>query len=221
MFSHASLFPPARLDASGRSSAIVFGVDTLEIDEIRDALATRTPRLLSARRRAAVAIVLHAAEPGPEVLLIERARRLGDPWSGDMAFPGGHVEARDADPRAAAVRETREEVGLDLARTGAEPLGQLDDLQAGVPFLSPLVVSTFLYRVALRPALAPNHEVASALWVPAARVLDPARHVGYRLGLLRLPGVSVGEPGRHVVWGITYRLLAALFAATGRPFTAI
>lgn len=49
-----------------------------------------------------------------EVLLIKRATRRGDPWSGDVAFPGGHVETGETDVEA-AVRETMEEIGLDLS----------------------------------------------------------------------------------------------------------
>lgn len=193
-------------------------VDAIELAELRAAFSAHRPRLLAARPRAAVAVVLHAAPSDTEILFIERARRFGDPWSGDMAFPGGRVGAQDRDARAAAEREVREELGIDLAL--AEPIGRLDDLQAGVPILAPFVLSAFVYRVPERPRLTPNHEVRSALWVRASRVLDPASHVGYRLGLLRLPGVCVGEP-RHVVWGLTYRLLASLFAASGRPFTAV
>ena len=81
-------------------------------------------------RRARVAIALHEGGGSLELLFIERASRDGDPWSGHMAFPGGRVDDTDLGPRAAAERETLEEVGLSLA--GAELLGQLDDIH-GMP----------------------------------------------------------------------------------------
>ena len=66
-------------------------------------------------QQAAVAVVLREGDSGSEILFIERSTREDDPWSGHMAFPGGRVEAADANTRAAAERETLEEVGVSLA----------------------------------------------------------------------------------------------------------
>jgi 8-oxo-dGTP pyrophosphatase MutT (NUDIX family) len=186
------------------------------VDDLRRALAGHEPRLLGGRRRAAVAVVAHDAAVEPEMLFIERARHPADPWSGHMAFPGGRVDPGDTDARAAAERETLEEVGLSLAR--AELLGRLDDVQAGVRLVAPLVLSAFVYRLDTRAALTLNHEVAEALWVPVPTLLDPARHVGHRRGPTKWPGICVGDPERHVVWGLTYRLLEGLFGVAGIPF---
>jgi 8-oxo-dGTP pyrophosphatase MutT (NUDIX family) len=162
-----------------------------------------------------VAIVVAEAVAGPELLFIERAARLGDPWSGQMAFPGGRVEPSDAHARAAAERETIEEVGVDLA--AAECLGRLDDVQAGLPVVAPFVLSAFVYRLAGPVPLMPNHEVREGLWVPVQTVVDPARAIRHRFGLRRFPAIVVGDPDRHVVWGLTYGLLADLFERTGVP----
>src|SRR5262249_24561807 len=116
--------------------------------------------------------------------------------------------------RAAAERETREEVGLDLR--DAERLGRLGDLDAGIRLVSPLVLSSFVYRVPMRAPLVPDHEVRQALWVPVARLVDPAPEVQHRWGLMRLPGILVGEPERQVVWGLPYRLIDELLRASGR-----
>ena len=80
-------------------------------------------------KRAAVAAVLRPGSNGPEVLLIRRAEHPNDPWSGHMAFPGGREDPCDADLFGTAVRETLEEVALDLT-TNAALLGTLDDLPA-------------------------------------------------------------------------------------------
>jgi 8-oxo-dGTP pyrophosphatase MutT (NUDIX family) len=190
------------------------------LDQIRAALAAREPEIVpdASARRAAVAVCLREGR-GVEVLLIERARREGDPWSGHMAFPGGRVEAGDGSARRAAERETFEEVGLRLL--GAERLGRLDDMRghhaAGNP---PLVISAFVYRVADPPPLVLSDEVEQAFWFPLAEFLDPGRRVDHRFGPgseWRYPGILVGDPGRHVVWGLTYRFLEVLFRAVGRP----
>ena len=186
------------------------------IDDLRRALASHQTRVLGGKRRAAVAVVVHDRAREPEMLFIERARHPADPWSGHMAFPGGRVDPGDADARAAAERETLEEVGLSL--DGAEQLGRLDDLNAGVRLVAPLVLSAFVYRLDERALLTPNHEVAETLWVPVPALLDPACHVGHRYGPRRWPGVCVGDPNRHVVWGLTYRLLEGLFDVMGMRF---
>lgn len=192
----------------------------IEVDEIRRALARSEPRVIdpSGKRQAAVAMLLHEHERGPDVLFIERAQRAGDPWSGQMAFPGGRRELSDADMRAAAERETWEEVGLSLAH--AESLGRLDDVEgrhAGRPVQ--LVISAFVYRVEERGPLRASHEVSEALWVPLAGLLDPRHHVDYRYPLwpdATWPGIVVGDPDRHVVWGLTYRFVERFFCALGR-----
>jgi 8-oxo-dGTP pyrophosphatase MutT (NUDIX family) len=194
------------------------------IDGIRRALAPHAPELLRASsepasRRAAVAVCLREPRGAPELLLIERAERDGDPWSGHMAFPGGRVEPGDRSSRRAAERETFEEVGMSLV--GAEALGRLDDMRghdaAGHPAL---VISAFVYHVPAAPPLVLSDEVEQAFWFPLAGLLDPRRHVDYRFGPAReycFPGIVVGDPDRHVVWGLTYRFLEVLLAALGRP----
>ena len=186
------------------------------LDEIRAGLAVHVPRELAERRRAAVALVLAPSADGGSLLFIERAERPGDPWSGQMAFPGGRVDPGDATTRAAAERETLEEVGLGLAR--AELLGRLSDRHAGIRLVAPLVLSAFVYRIDAPVPLTANHEVRETLWVPLRHLVDPGRRVQHRFGLRRFPAILVGVPDRHVVWGLTYKLLSELLAVTtGAP----
>jgi 8-oxo-dGTP pyrophosphatase MutT (NUDIX family) len=167
--------------------------------------------------RAAVAVVLREGRGGPEVLFIERARHEGDPWSGHMAFPGGRVDPVDADTRAAAERETLEEVGLSLA--SATHIGRLDDKTGNPRTASKLVISAYVYRFHEEPELSINHEVANAFWFPIEDLLDPDLHVGYDMEQydIRMPGILVGEPDRHIVWGLTYSFLESFFVAVGEP----
>jgi len=194
------------------------------LDEIRQVLAAHEPRTVSVAERgqAAVAMILCRRSGKPEVLFIERARCQGDPWSGHMAFPGGRVEPGDLDPRRAAERETLEEVGLELS--AAEPLGRLDDLHGHrAPGVPELVISAFVYHLPDPGELVLNHEVRQAFWFPVASLLDAERQVdypAYQLDGQPYPGILIGEPQRHVVWGLTYRFLEFFFELMGRPLTA-
>jgi len=106
-------------------------------------------------RTAAVAAVVDARL---DVLFIRRAASPADPWSGNVALPGGRVDPGDAGPLAAAIRESREELGLDLS--DAELLGPLHDIHTA-PGLPKMVVRPFVFHVRSFGALQPNYEVAS------------------------------------------------------------
>jgi 8-oxo-dGTP pyrophosphatase MutT (NUDIX family) len=182
----------------------------LGVDDIRRALLEYEPALHEGRlkHRAAVAIVLTDNAGSLDLLLIERARRAGDPWSGQMAFPGGRVDAADATARAAAERETLEEVGLSLA--GSEFLGRLDDLHGRPLPPSDFAVSAFVFYASDPGALVLNHEVRDAFWFPLDSLSDRERHIDHPASVESdrvFPGILVGEPGRHVVWGLTYIFL--------------
>ena len=106
--------------------------------------------------RAAVAIMLREGEQATEMLMIRRATREGDPWSGHMGFPGGRRDPDDACNFSCALRETSEELGVDLARFG-ETLGELSDVNTGWRKDRPeMLVTPYVFRVATLPALTPN-----------------------------------------------------------------
>lgn len=186
------------------------------LDAVARTLTAREPELLPAggRTRAAVALILREEPAGLSLLLIERATHEGDPWSGDLGLPGGKVEAEDATPRAAAERETREEIGLDLA--GARHLGRLDDI---VGAHLPVLVSCFAYGIAGAAPLQPSTEVRDAFWVPLSELADPARHAcaTVRFGgeEFRRPAITLATAGKPVLWGITYRLVMQFLERLG------
>ena len=192
----------------------------MEIEFVRKRLATRLsarPDPAEGAPHASVAIVFREGPRAAEVLLIERAEREGDPWSGHMAFPGGRTEPADDSSRATALRETYEEVGVDL--TPAEYLGQLDGV-AGNPGNRPrLVVAAHAFLLeANQPFALDRNEVRSAFWVPLVEMLDASRRVEYTHPYrpeARFPGILVGEPGRHVVWGLTYRFFGNVLEHLG------
>ncbi len=176
--------------------------------QIQRILSIRQPSLLQSENpaKAAVALILRFGTSGLEVLFIERAHHDGDPWSGNLGFPGGRLESFDAGPREAAIRETMEEIGLDL-RTALH-LGRMDDIATAS---IPVQVSCFVYLLNDSPRLRPNHEVRSTYWIPLKDISNPNRrmeaivHFGGRK-LVR-PAIDVLGPGEIVLWGLTYRLI--------------
>ncbi|MBW2454488.1 MAG: CoA pyrophosphatase [Deltaproteobacteria bacterium] len=184
-------------------------------DNLRSRLKARVPWRVPTGERtryAATAAVLRYRQE-PEILLIRRTEMPEDPWSGQMAFPGGRRDGGDADLVATAIRETQEEVGIDLS-AAAELLGRLDDVQATARARRlDLVIVPHVFAlhapVTLRPS---TSEVDEALWAPlppmvAGQTATTQRweHAGQQL---ELPGYQVGP---HVVWGLTYRQLQLLF----------
>ncbi|MDE0221229.1 MAG: CoA pyrophosphatase [Spirochaetaceae bacterium] len=161
---------------------------------------------------AAVCVVLGGADAAPALCFIKRSERADDPWSGQMAFPGGRVARTDATPRAAAARETAEEVGLDLTR--CRYLGALPPMpitRRGRPHLGWLQPFVHLCSPDL-PELRPQpSEVAAALWIPLAHLTDPEQGTSVEIadGERRLvfPGIAYGG---EVIWGLTYRVLGSL-----------
>src|SRR5262249_42208670 len=110
-------------------------------ERLRLRLGTREPLLLSEPRaiEAAVALALVPIHDGDlELLFIQRAELAGDPWSGQMALPGGRRDADDLDLLATAIREAREETGIELLRDYL--LGQLDEFAPRTPTLPPVIV---------------------------------------------------------------------------------
>ena len=156
---------------------------------------------------AAVAVVV---VPSPDaVLLIRRAERAGDPWSGHMALPGGRRDPADQDLIDTAVRETYEEVGLQLER--ADLLGGLDDVVPRTPVLPPIAVRPYVFGLSERPSLTPNPEVAGIRWVHLDHLLHPETYHSARLEIRGeprdFPAYRVDE---SIVWGMTERILTGL-----------
>jgi len=164
-----------------------------------------------ADRKAAVAAILREHSGGAELLFIRRAEHPRDPWSGQMGLPGGRVEPADASPLDAALRETLEEIGLDLAALG-RPLGRLSEVRTHLPLGSvPHSVVPFAFSVDGDPRLAPNEEVQEALWVPLSFLADGRNRNSFtwvRKGL-PLPMPCIRFEGR-VIWGLTLRIVDEL-----------
>ena len=178
------------------------------VSRLAGALEAREPRRASrvGAKRAAVAVVL-GGDVAPSIAFIRRKTRAGDPWSGQVAFPGG-FQASDAEsPETTARRETLEETGLDLARHG-RLLGPLDDVSPRTPYLPPLIVAPFAYAVPSLEALVPGDEADAALWIPVREIFDPGNRTSFHFslpaGTREFPAIQVRD---LVIWGLTERVL--------------
>jgi len=197
---------------------------TIDIDRIRQTLAVRTPKLaaVSERGRAAVALILRSTGEDLEILFIERAHHPQDPWSGNIAFPGGRIDPGDDGARSAAERETLEEIGVALSAT--EYLGQLDDI---VGAYLPVQVSCFVYLLSSETDFATdlNHEVSDLFFFPLSELRNPDRHrrtgVRWDQGIRQAASINLLGPGRPLLWGITYRLVCQFLDLIGTPLAPL
>ena len=157
-------------------------------------------------RRAAVALVLRPGDTGLELLFIRRADYPGDPWSGQVAFPGGRQEPHDASLRETALRETWEETRVDVARDGVV-LGTLDELWPRTPVLPPIVVRPYVAIVTPEVRLELSDEVAAAFWAPLDRLRHPdaafEATVVVRGEEQRVPALRHAD---YTIWGMTERI---------------
>jgi 8-oxo-dGTP pyrophosphatase MutT (NUDIX family) len=147
-----------------------------------------------------------------DVLLLRRAATLGS-HAGQIAFPGGRLEASDAGPTAAALREAVEETGLDP--DGIEPLGTLPPMP--VPVSNHLVTPVPAWWTRPSEVAAVDHdESVDVFRVPVADLLDPANRANtahtFEGRTYRSPAFSVD--GR-IIWGVTALVLSRMFDELG------
>lgn len=149
------------------------------------------------------------------VLLTQRTDHL-TAHPGQISFPGGRVEAGDADPVATALREAHEEIGLDAGQV--DVLGSLPTYTTGSGFIVTPVVA--LVHSGFDPVVDP-FEVAEVFEVPLAFLMTPAHHLRHRVevgGVARefwsMPYQGIddrGEPRRYFIWGATAAMLRNLY----------
>ena len=164
---------------------------------------------------AAVSLILRAG-PEVELLLIRRAEMTGDPWSGQMALPGGRRDSADPGLLQTAIRETLEETGVRLQEEGV-PLGRLEKTAPATYRLPPISIHPFVFGVPPGTvARVASKEVNEVLWTPLALFQDPDAS-----GEVDIP---LGDESRifpcyrvedRVVWGLTYRIITGFLERVG------
>ena len=167
------------------------------LDNIREKLKTSGGE----NANAAVAILFRKVDGELELLLVKRAEVLGDPWSGDIAFPGGKRAPQDRDIMHTVVREVREETNVDLEANTF--LGKMDIVFSTVRPEYSILPLVFLQN--MEPDMKINEELTSFLWTPFNKLVRSR-------GRTRIKNfeVSVFHVNEEVVWGLTYRIIENL-----------
>jgi 8-oxo-dGTP pyrophosphatase MutT (NUDIX family) len=187
-------------------------------ERIRTALTHRHPNDLKVSGKTPGAAVSVMLRPGVrmeelEVLLVKRKTREGDPWSGQMAFPGGRKKIEDVDLSATAIRETREEVGVDLTRSIL--LGTMSDVVSSGLSIS---VKPFIFFTKAGTLIRLNpEELIEYFWIPLSFFRDRSNVSNYaivRFGSeVRVPSYTLH--GGNVIWGLTFRIINNFLSDTG------
>lgn len=137
------------------------------------------------------------------LLMIKRSESPQDPWSGQMAFPGGHAAAQDRALFDTAVREAQEEVGVDARRH--DFLGCLNNVQ---PRNVPMIVAPFVFLLVEKIDPKTSKEAREIAWVPASFLSDrknvssfvyPIRDVELSMPCYKYSG--------RVIWGVSFRMI--------------
>ncbi len=178
--------------------------------ELRRWLLQQLPQkqpIFSADRQAATAVIITA--DSLDLLLMERAQDPRDPWSGQMALPGGRRDPSDMDLVFTAQRESKEEVGISLSRK--QFAGFLPPLEA-LPQRAKetLMIQPVVFIVPERQQLTLNAEAASALWVPYSLLTRTEQRQNFAL---KREGISYNLPCWNIsgktIWGLTERMLTS------------
>jgi len=200
----------------GRLEALLADAD---VQQLRDALAAHEAPASESEegvRKAAVALIFRSGADGqPELLFIKRADYPGDPWSGQVAFPGGREEPGDSSLADTATRETREETGIDLSRGGTF-IGTLDDLRPRINRLPDVIVRPYVVLLDHWEPLILSQEVALAFWIPLAALRESG---SWRDTQVLARGIQINTRAfhheGHIVWGMTERILGQLLKLLG------
>jgi len=163
-------------------------------------------------REAAVLVALVERGDGLTVIFTQRTSHLAA-HAGQISFPGGHIEPEDADPEAAALRETEEEIGL--ARVHVELVGRLDTYVTRTGFRVTPVVGLVRPPFNLTPD---PEEVAEVFEVPLAVILDPRMPRRETRLLHGRHAQFYAFPYRQrTIWGATAGMLVNLRDKLGAP----
>jgi 8-oxo-dGTP pyrophosphatase MutT (NUDIX family) len=184
----------------------------LNRDEIRQRLLGKIPQVIDRNdfRRAAVLVPVYWNDGEPHVVFTKRSEKVPH-HKGQVSFPGGSIDASDADDFSAAVRETTEEIGIPEDRI--KLLGRLDDIITVTHF----VVSPFVAEIPAHFPYQPSEfEIAEIFDVPLRELADPARMREELVQFENRPyPIYYFDHKGHNIWGATAKILRQMLSLTG------
>lgn len=153
---------------------------------------------------AAVVVLLRAVNQEFQVLLVKRAKKPTDPWSGQTAFPGGKRDPEDMNLKETVIRETLEETGINLL-LGCRFLGAMEPVRS---IQRPeMKIVPFVVLQEQEQDIELNEELTDYFWVPLKELVHSKGSVKYRFE--EHPAYIIGN---NVIWGLTYRILHNLLS---------
>lgn len=168
---------------------------------------------------ASVLMILKYDDLGYSLLFIKRPESERDPFSGHMAFPGGRMESVDNDKLDTAIRETKEEVGIDIVKSG-KVLGSLDDVNPNNPRARKYVVTPYLSILNEEVTIIPDpREVEKTVWVPMRHLVDGRNK---EIRIRERDGREVEDYAynyeQYLIWGMTGRILHQFLSFSAHLF---
>ena len=156
---------------------------------------------------AAVALLLKPVEQDLKVFFVKRVDNPADPWSGQMALPGGRRDAKDQDLKHTVIRETLEETNINLLDR-CRFLGVMEPVTSTVrPEVKILLFAILLEH---EPSIKLNEELEWFVWISPEELV---KHKGTaKFGFGEFPAYVVGN---SVIWGLTYRILKKIIQNLG------
>jgi 8-oxo-dGTP pyrophosphatase MutT (NUDIX family) len=150
--------------------------------------------------------LLKIVDQNLEVLFVKRVENPTDPWSGQMALPGGKRIPEDENLMRTVVRETLEETSINILK-GCRFLGVMDIVRSiARPEMKVLPFVILLERE--QPVGLCKAELEWSAWIPLEELVKHGGTVSFSFG--EFPAYIVGK---NVVWGLTYRIIENLFHA--------
>lgn len=192
------------------------------IDRLERLLGSRIPNKITHEGdivHAAVMMILSEGPQGLSMLFIKRPESDTDAFSGHMAFPGGKMMEGDEGKLATAVRETLEEIGVDIYKCG-RVLGELDDINPNNPRARNYIVTPYISMLREEVSIVPNlREVEAAVWIPVKHLMDERNFAvrwRERNGILVEDYVYSFE--KYIIWGMTGRILHGFLSFSSHLF---
>lgn len=164
---------------------------------------------------ASVMMVMRDTSVGVDMLFIKRPDHPNDTFSGHIAFPGGKMSNEDSDLLETAIRETREEVGIDIRESG-RIIGKLDDTKPSNRRADFIIVTPYVSMLTQEVEIVPNEEVDEYMWIPVEHLLDENNmRIRTKIRDDRYIEDYVFSYDKYIIWGMTGRVLRKFIVEFG------